>query len=78
MQFGYAVLQRTESIGIHSLDDEVFFDQAEAAERAQWVSEHLTGSYADAGDTKVEVVGVVLTDDQYADLCEEFDAGLVG
>lgn len=72
---GYAVLERSESYGISSLDHEIFLEADQAAIDAEWHAEHLTGSYADAGDTKVEVVSILLTAEQYSDIANALYAG---
>ena len=56
---GYAVLERSESLGISHLCFEIFDTHEEAAEHATWSAKHLTGSFADAGDTTCEVVTVL-------------------
>lgn len=78
MKYGYAVLERTNSLGLACLDGEVFLNYEEAVERSKWLADHLTGSYADAGDTTCEVVGIELSNGQYADLLDALDVGLVG
>lgn len=78
MTYGYCVLEQSESAGLSSLDHEVYLNYDEATERAAWMADHLTGSYADAGDTTCSVVGFELTKKQHAILLMEYTEAVAG